>query len=125
MSEHAIVNNIIELEEARCRALVANDLGLLSNLVDEQLVHIHATGKVDNKTRYLALVETAIRFLMVERKDLQVRVEGEVAIATGRLLQNIEFRSTGERREMDVMTTQVWLRRGDIWRQIAFQATNL
>lgn len=124
MTDQDIVNTIVELESARCRALVANDIDALGELIDEQLVHIHATGQVDDKQKYMGLVETAIRFLNVERKDLNVQVQGDVAVATGRLVQNIEFRSTGERREMDVMTTQVWSRRTGAWRQMTFQATD-
>lgn len=126
MNDQAIANAIIELENARCRALVDGDIGTLAALVDDQLVHIHATGQVDDKPAYLRLVETAIRFLRVERHpDFQVQVHSDIAVATGRLVQSIEFRATAERREMDVITTQVWLRRGNTWRQISFQATNL
>ncbi|WP_416424573.1 nuclear transport factor 2 family protein [Pseudomonas sp. App30] len=125
MSEHAIIDTINELEALRCRALVANDLDGLAELLDEQLVHVHATGQVDGKQQYLQLVRGAIRFLKVERKALQVRVLGDVAVASGRLLQHIEFRSSGERRAMDVMTTQVWAREAAGWRLVSFQATNL
>lgn len=124
MTEQDIVSTIIELESARCRALVDNNIDALSELIDEQLVHIHATGQVDDKQKYLTLVETAIKFLSAERKDLNVQVQGDVAVATGRLMQSIEFRSTGERREMDVTTTQVWFRRSGAWRQVTFQATD-
>lgn len=126
MNDQAIANAIIDLENARCRALVDGDIGALEELVDDQLVHIHATGQVDDKSAYLRLVETAIRFLRVERQqDFHVQVHSDIAVATGRLVQSIEFRATAERREMDVITTQVWLRRGNTWRQISFQATNL
>lgn len=125
MNEQAITETITRLENARCHALVEGDLRALGKLVDDQLVHIHATGQVDDKAAYLRLVENAIRFLRVERQDMQVQVHTDVAVATGRLMQSIEFRATGERREMDVITTQVWLRRDDAWRQISFQATNL
>lgn len=125
MNEQAIINTIKELEAERCRALVEGNLDALSQLVDDQLVHIHATGQVDNKHGYLQLVETAIRFLKVERPDLQVRIYADVAVATGRLSQSIEFCSTGERRELDVITTQIWALRDSRWRQISFQATSL
>lgn len=126
MNEQAIIDTITELESARCRALVDGDIAALGILVDDQLVHIHATGQVDDKPAYLRLVETAIRFLRVERQqDFQVQVHNDLAVATGRLVQSIEFRATAERREMDVITTQVWLRRDNTWRQVSFQATNL
>ncbi|WPN44562.1 nuclear transport factor 2 family protein [Pseudomonas sp. P8_241] len=126
MNDQVIANTISKLENARCLALVDGDIGALGELVDDQLVHIHATGQIDDKPAYLALVENAIRFLRVERQqDFQVQVHNHVAVAIGRLLQSIEFRATGERREMDVITTQVWLRRDNTWRQISFQATNI
>ena len=36
-------------EEARCRALMAGDAALLADMVTDDLVHIHLTGKVDDK----------------------------------------------------------------------------
>jgi len=125
MNQQLITDTITRLENARCHALVNGDLVALGELVDDQLVHIHATGQVDDKPAYLRLVEGGIRFLRVERHDFKVQVHSNVAVATGRLLQSIEFRATGEQREMDVITTQVWLRRDNTWRQISFQATNL
>ncbi|MHC6225561.1 nuclear transport factor 2 family protein [Pseudomonas sp. X10] len=115
---------IIDLENARCRALVNADLSALQTLIDDDLVHVHATGTVDDKPAYLALVENAITFLRAERHDLDVRVYGDLAVATGRLLQTIELRASAERREMDVITTQVWRRWQDGWRQLSFHATN-
>jgi ketosteroid isomerase-like protein len=125
MHQQLITDIIIQLENARCHALINGDVVALGELVDDQLVHIHATGQVDDKPAYLRLVEGSIRFLRVERQDFKVQVHSDVAVATGRLLQSIEFRATGEQRDMDVITTQVWLRRDNTWRQISFQATNL
>lgn len=125
MHQQLITDIIIQLENARCHALMNGDVVALGELVDDQLVHIHATGQVDDKPAYLRLVEGGIRFLRVERQDFKVQVHSDVAVATGRLLQSIEFRATGEQRDMDVITTQVWLRRDNTWRQISFQATNL
>jgi ketosteroid isomerase-like protein len=125
MSNQQAVDAIINRENLRCRALVEGDLVQLSDLVDDQLVHIHATGQTDDKAAYLKLVREGITFLRVERKNLDVRVYGELAVATGRLVQDIELRSSGEQREMDVVTTQVWSCLHGIWRQVSFQATNL
>jgi ketosteroid isomerase-like protein len=105
--------------------LEEGDFVQLTELVDDQLVHIHATGAIDDKSAYLKLVREGITFLRVERKNLDVQVYGELAVATGRLLQRIVLRSSGEQRDMDVVTTQVWLCRDGAWRQVSFQATNL
>ncbi|MBE8590929.1 nuclear transport factor 2 family protein [Pseudomonas sp. MAFF 301449] len=125
MSEQAVVNIIIELEKARCRALEEADYGALDALLDDALVHIHSTGQIDDKRGYLGLIERAIKFLRVERQDLQVSIFANVAVATGHLLQSIELCGTGEQREMNLVTTQVWLCRDSTWRLINFHATNL
>lgn len=125
MHAEAIQQEILRLENERCRALVQRDLQTLAALMDDALVHVHATGKVDDKEQYLEMVARHIDFLSVERSDMRVRVFGDTAIASGRLEQAIVLRESGEERLMKAYTTQVWLRGEDGWRQCAFQATNL
>jgi ketosteroid isomerase-like protein len=121
----ALEQDIVALEETRCRALVAGDLEALGKLISDDVQHIHATGKVDDKAAYLDMVGKHIRFLEASRQNLDVRIYGDVAIATGRLEQTIEFKQTTERLAMKVMTTQVWVRRATTWEQASFQATNI
>lgn len=125
MHAEAIREEILRLESERCRALVQRDLQALAALMDDALVHVHATGKVDDKEQYLEMVAKHIDFLSVERSDMRVRVFGDTAIASGRLEQAIVLRESGEERLMKAYTTQVWLRGEGGWRQCAFQATNL
>lgn len=125
MHAEAIQQEILRLENERCRALVQRDLQTLAALMDDALVHVHATGKVDDKEQYLEMVAKHIDFLSVERSDMRVRVFGDTAIASGRLEQAIVLRESGEERLMKAYATQVWLRGEDGWRQCAFQATNL
>ncbi|MBP0638812.1 nuclear transport factor 2 family protein [Cupriavidus sp. AcVe19-6a] len=120
----AVAAEIARLENERCRALVAADVDALDALVADDVIHIHANGKVDDKPAYLAIVRSQITFLSAQREGLEVRVQGDMAVAVGRLLQSIEMRETGQRIEMDVMTTQAWRREAGRWRQVTFQATN-
>jgi ketosteroid isomerase-like protein len=125
MNEANVKQEIVRLEQARCRALVEADIDSLKTLVSDDVVHVHANGKADNKTAYLLMVEKQIRFLEASRQSLDVRVYGELAIATGRLDQVIEMKQTAQRIDMHVMTTQVWAQREGAWQQVSFQATNL
>ncbi|RZT39197.1 nuclear transport factor 2 family protein [Cupriavidus agavae] len=120
----AVAMEIGRLEDERCRALVAGDVQALDALVSDDVIHVHANGKVDDKPAYLAMVRDQITFLSAVRESLEVRAEGDMVVSVGRLLQSIEMRATGQRLDMDVMTTQVWRREADVWRQVAFQATN-
>lgn len=91
MSDESNRAEIIRLENERCRALVARDFPALKALLADDLVHVHANGKIDSQSDYLLTVEEAMNFLSVERRDLRVRTYGDTAIATGRLDQTIEF----------------------------------
>ena len=115
---------ILALEQQRQQALLDGDIERLSNLVTDDLVHVHASGRVEDKDAYLAGVRNRFRFLSVQRPGLQVRVFGDIAIATGPLDQVLTIVATGQRHEMTSFATQVWVRQGANWRQASFQATN-
>lgn len=119
-----VAMEIGRLEDERCRALVAGDVSMLDALVADDVIHVHANGKVDDKAAYLAMVRDQIVFLSAVRDSLEVRMQGDMVVAVGRLLQSIEMRATGQRIDMDVITTQAWRREADGWRQVTFQATN-
>jgi ketosteroid isomerase-like protein len=115
---------IVRLESERCRALMVPDIEALAALVDDDLVHIHASGRIDTKAEYLTGVEKRFAFRDVARQDLVVRVYGDMAIATGGLTQTVDIIGTPETRRMKAVVTQVWRRRDGTWRQVSFQATN-
>jgi len=125
MTEAKVQQEIIRLEQARCRALVEANIDSLQKLVSDDVVHVHANGKTDDKQAYLAMVGKQIRFLEAGREAFDVRVYGNTAIATGRLDQVIEMKQTAKRIDMHVMTTQVWVQRDGAWQQVSFHATNL
>lgn len=124
-NENQVESEIIGLEALRCRALVEADLDVLERLVSDDVVHVHANGKADDKAAYLEMVRGQIRFVAAAREHLNVRVYDQVAVATGPLRQSIEMTATGQRVDMHIMTTQVWRRHENTWRQVSFQATNL
>lgn len=120
----AVKSEIKRLENERCRALMARDLKAVAALVDEDLVHIHASGRIDTKLEYLTGVEKRFLFRDVVRQDLTIRVFGDIAVATGGLTQTVEIAGTSETRQMKAVVTQVWRRRDGAWRQVSFQATS-
>ncbi len=125
MNEDPVRHEIEQLEALRCQALVDADLVTLGRLVADDVVHVHANGKADDKAAYFDMVRGQIRFLAAAREQLDVRVYDGVAVATGPLRQSIEMMATGQRLDMHIMTTQVWRRHDGAWRQVSFQATNL
>ncbi|CAM2156494.1 Nuclear transport factor 2 family protein [Pararobbsia alpina] len=125
MTDTSIENEIVALENERCRALVDGDIDTLERLVADDVVHVHANGKADDKRAYLQMIQSQLRFIEAARSALSVRVYHDVAVATGPLRQTIEMNATGHRLDMYIMTTQVWRQQDGKWRQVSFQATNL
>ena len=124
MNDDAIIAEIRELEQQRGRALVEADLKTMAELVADDVVHIHASGLVEDKAAYLLGVETKLDFQRVERPaPLTVRVYGDVAVATGPLDQTVAIKGPGTVIEMSTITTQVWVKKGSSWVQNSFQAT--
>jgi ketosteroid isomerase-like protein len=125
MTDISIQKEITALENARCRALVDGDFDTVDRLVADDVVHVHANGKADDKRAYLQMIRSQLRFIEAARGELSVRVYRDMAVATGPLRQTIEMNDTRQRVDMHIMTTQVWRQQDGVWRQVSFQATSL
>ncbi len=120
-----VAAEIKNLEARRVQALLANDAEKLSALMAEDLVHVHATGRVENKAEYMEGVRTRLEFLKIERSELQIRMFGDVAVATGPLNQEVRLRNSGNLVDLKAVATQVWVKRAGGWVQSSFQATRV
>lgn len=122
MDASATTELICETEQRRQAALISVDLDALDALFDDDLLHIHSTGLVHSKSELLQHIGRRRAFISVERGPLQVRLDGNIAVMTGR--QVSRMRSTkGDEVLMDGFVTQV-LRKSDAgWKFINFQLT--
>jgi ketosteroid isomerase-like protein len=120
-----IIETIRQLEDTRARALVSGDWQKLESLIADELMHIHANGTFEDRDGYLDTVRSKLEFIDVVRESLNVRVLGEVAIATGVLNQTLRIKGSGDVIAMRLATTQVWVQTIDRWVQVSFQATHI
>lgn len=125
MASSAIVDQIQCREVERCEALVAGDLTALERLIAPRLVHIHATGVIEDRAAYLATVADRLEFLEVERGLLSIIEQGDCALVSGPLHQVVRNRVTGQTHDMQMVTSQMWVRDDGEWRQASFHATRL
>jgi ketosteroid isomerase-like protein len=116
---------ITALESARGRALVEEDWSALDALIAPDLIHIHANGASEDRAGYFEGVRQRLAFLHFERESLVVRGLGDTAIATGILKQTVRDRKSGALFDLRLVTTQVWVRDTQGWRQASFHATHL
>lgn len=123
--DRPIAERIIALERGRADALVSGDIDGFADLLTEDCVYIHASGRVDDKASYVAAQRSGTnRFLRFEYEDLRVRVFGaHVAVLTGRMRNWVR---TGDETKMnDHRIQSVWVRReasGDDWKFASYCA---
>ncbi|PUB32295.1 ketosteroid isomerase-like protein [Promicromonospora sp. AC04] len=123
VADDATRAEILAVEERRRQALIAGDLPALDDLYDESLVHIHAPGLVHTKAQLLEHVTTHQAYLDMTRGELTIRLVGDVAVITGRLVNRLRTHDGGER-VLGGVATQVLRRCEDgAWRFISFQMT--
>lgn len=115
--DHSVEDMIRALENRRIAALVSADLAVLDGLLADDLVHVHGTGKIDDKEEYLRGVAGKYKFHAIRRGDLNIRVFGDLAIVTGRLSQTVSLQGDDRLIDVDAIVTQTWIRDKDDWKQ--------
>jgi len=116
-------NAILEIERRRRAALVAVDLDELDRLFAEDLIHVHSTGMKHTKAELLRHIEQKRAFLAIDRGDLQIRVEGPIAVITGTITNRMRSRDGKAEILLHGFVTQVLRRNDEGWKFISFQLT--
>ncbi|MGD9944489.1 MAG: SgcJ/EcaC family oxidoreductase [Burkholderiaceae bacterium] len=117
-----IENEIRALEAARVDALQRNDVQAVAALMDEDLIHIHATGRTENYEQFVAGLQSLPR--SPTRESLHVRVYGnDVAVLTGEIINTVFRPGKPEPEIIRAMVTQVARRRPDGWKFVSFHAS--
>lgn len=117
-----VERELLDLEARRCAAISSGDTGTLRSLLSDDYVHVHMTGKIDDREGHLQAVSSRPR--TTERGKLLVRVYGELAVLTGELT-NIMSTASGERSETRAYCQQVAARLEGDWKFVAIQLTPL
>jgi hypothetical protein len=114
---------IVDLEKRRQSALIAVDLDALDAMFADDLVHVHSTGLVHDKTALLRHIEHKRGFIGIERGPLTLRIEGEIAVMTGPMSSRMRSADGTGETVMNSFVTQVLRRSANGWRFISFQLT--
>jgi ketosteroid isomerase-like protein len=114
---------ILAVEERRQRALLEADLATLDDLYDESLIHTHAPGLTHTKAQLLEHVASRAPYKGASRGEVTIRLIGDVAIVTGRLVNRLGS-PDGTERTVAGQVIQVLRRCEDgQWRFVSFQMT--
>ncbi len=122
MQDHQDIQKFIALEERRCRAEVESDVATLDELLDDDFVYIHLSGKIDGK-KSLIDSRAIIKFPAMRREGLHVQVSDGLAVLYGKILFQSQSVGSSDLRTVEAYATQALARRGDQWKFIVHQVT--
>ena len=110
-------------EKARCAAMLENDNGVLSALLDPRLQFHHATGVVDAKDAYMAKMAAGrIQYVGISWSEEKVIVLADnAAVLTGRMSTNVRVEGLDKALVNRVAT--VWSLNDGAWQMVVFQST--
>lgn len=118
------VLEVLQLEQQRQQALMSEDQAAIERLFADTLVYVHTTGMVQNKAQYLEYARTAVRYLEVQRGELNVQVLGEgVLLMSGPQCNVLQKRSGGDPIRAEGFASQVWVKGEQGWQMALFHGT--
>jgi len=118
-----MASRILELDRLRFAADLRADAAALDSLLADDVTYVRSSGAVDGKAEYLRSLGATGPYALdsLVPADLSVRVFGEAAVVTGRLIVKLRAQPAA----YTIRFTDVWARRGGRWQLAAFQATRL
>ena len=124
MSQDKETKEILALEDARFRAMVANDVALLDAMLHPDMIYTHSSAVVDTKASYVAALKSGkTRYKSQKRFEERVRVCGGCALVTGRA--EMEAEVNGVHKTLRLCYLDVWTKAPQGWKFIAWQSTSL
>lgn len=124
MATQQAEQEIRQRETRRFEAMVQGDFAALDEILSEDLTYTHATGVFETKAEFIAKLKSGrTKYESFAPQDLLVRVYGTTGIVTG--TARVKVQAGGEHLSFQLRFTDVYMKKGDRWQMVAWQATRL
>ena len=124
MTDQQHEQQIRQREIRRFEAMVRGDVTALDDILSEDLTYTHATGVFETKAEFIAKLKSGqTKYESFVPKDLLVRVYGTTGIVTG--VGHVKVEVKGEHLSFQLRFTDVYVKKGNRWQMVAWQATRL
>jgi ketosteroid isomerase-like protein len=121
MKTQQLHDEVVALEKARLDALDRNDIDAIAQMMSEDLVHVHATGMVENRAQYLDGLRALPR--RTKRENLHIILCGDqAAVLTGNVVNSLTRPGQTTLEQTRLIVTLVARREEGIWRFVSFHA---
>lgn len=115
---------VLEAEQARIAALVADDHAALDRLLSSDLTYTHSNAVVDTKAEFMdSLISGRLKYRSLEHGDQQVRFYGDTALLTG--VTRVFSTSQGAEVRLTLRFTIVYVHQSGRWQMVAWQSTRV
>jgi hypothetical protein len=113
-----------DAEMLREDAMARGDVELLKNLFSDYYYHVESNGRVRSKTQLLMAVQRGeLKFLSYKVDEVEIRLNGFVAVAVGRFTVTREVGP--DKIQYTGRFMRVWERHGNRWRNTMHQSTEV
>jgi len=121
---NALGDDILTLERNRYEDMIKADVRALDQVLGEELVFTHASGRIDTKSSLLErLASGDLDYQSIELSNVQVQSFETCAVITGSSLVNVS--SGGRTFVLNFRFTSVWVQEASGWHLVAYQSTRL
>ena len=118
-------HRLLDLDQARARALVESDIATLERITADGYSHVETNGTVRGKADFLdSLRRGDVRFDTFVIEASHVRIFGDTAVLTGSYHDTIRT-PQGAQRTKHARHIRVYVRTDGCWRAVAHQATEI
>ena len=106
--------------EALIKAMIDADKNVMESLTAEELSYGHSTGKVENKTEFMApMVSGALDFLSIDITDQTIKLAGKNAIVRNTFTAKLT--NDGKPSDAKIAVLMVWKKVKGEWKLLARQ----
>jgi len=124
MTNQQAEQEIRQRETRRFEAVVRGDIAALDDILSDDLSYTHATGVYETKAEFIAKLKSGqLKYESLTPEDMLVRVYGTTGVVTG--VARVKVQVKGEPLSFQLRFTDVYVKKGDRWQMVAWQATRL
>lgn len=118
------VQEVLQAEQARVAALVADDYAALDLLLADDMTYTHSNASVDTKSAFIeSLTSRVLKYHSLDHSDQQVRLYGDTAILTGKT--QVHSTHFGNEVHVNLRFTIVYVRRDGRWQMAAWHSARI
>ncbi len=120
----AAIDQVIEVDLERIRAMTHNDVAALSQILADELIYTHSSGRLDDKESLIeGMTSGTTVYRQIDLTDIQARDYGEAVALVGSA--NMHISVSGQPLEFPIRFTNLYVRRDEKWQMAVWQSTKL